>query len=120
MDSDDEAEPPKPPGPRHKMLLVNFRVIEQALVLVRSQSCDATLEASKKDRRASLAPPKQRPNLDELANQPTFVRQSSSNAGLVMQLTRHSLNKLSTSDFSRATLQVQKRINSYASPASKG
>ena len=86
------------------MLLVNFRVIEQAVVLVRSQSCDAILEASKKDRRASLAPPQQRPNLDELANQPTFVRQSSSNTGLVMQLTRHSLNRLSSGDFERATL----------------
>ena len=61
-----------------------FKIIEKNVVLLRSQSHDIPLEASKKNRRASIGTIQQKPNLEELMKQKTFIRGNSLNPQLAM------------------------------------
>ena len=99
--------------PRKLRMLNNFVFIEQSVVLAQSQSCDIILQPSKKDRRASIVPVV-RPNFEELLQQKTFMRQNSMNVGTVMQLTRLNLNRMSSSDFSKASENVRVHSSSVA------
>ena len=110
----------KKPGPNYKLIENNFKVIEQNMVLVRSQSSEMILYPSRKNRWATFGT-SQKPDLQELLNQKTFMRRNSLNPGLVMQVTRISLKKVQNSDFSSSIRQamVSQRANSIAVTAKK-
>ena len=56
-----------------------------------------------------------RPNVEELLSQKSFIsKQSLAVPGLMMQMTRLSINRMSSIDFSKASQNVRNRARSVA------